>query len=80
MQQLSGSEGLGGTHTPAIKTLFFFISLLRSRGEESREENRILGPESVSAGVVDIGGLEDVVADVGGLLAIVGEEYSRREA
>jgi hypothetical protein len=80
MQQLSGSEGLGGIHTPATKTLFFFISLLRSRGEESREEKRIFGPESVSAGMVDIGGFEEVVASVGGLLDIVGEEYSRREA
>jgi hypothetical protein len=71
---------LGGTHTPATNTLFLFISLLRSKGEESREEKRIRGPESVSAGVVDIGGVVEVVADVGGLLAIVGEEYSRREA
>jgi hypothetical protein len=35
---------------------------------------------SVSAGVMDIGGGVEEVADVGGLLAIVGEEYSRREA
>lgn len=30
--------------------------------------------------MVDIGGFKEAVADVGGLLAIVGEEYSRREA
>jgi hypothetical protein len=29
---------------------------------------------------VDIGGRVEEVADVGGLLAIVGDEYSRREA
>lgn len=35
---------------PATRVLFFLISDRRSRGEESREENRIEGPESSVAG------------------------------
>lgn len=53
MQQLSGSSGLGGTQTPPTSLLFFRISDRRSRGEESREENKIDGSES---GVKDTGG------------------------
>lgn len=59
--------------------LFFWISERRSRGEERREEKRIEGPRS-SAGVEEIGGVEDEEAVVGGLEAMVGEDDSRREA
>jgi hypothetical protein len=62
--------------------LFFWISDRRSRGEESREEKRIAGPES-SAGEseeVDIGGCDEAEAVVGGLAMMVGNEDSRREA
>lgn len=63
--------------------LFFCISDRRSRGEERREENKIEGPGSsvgVDAGAVDMGGVEEEVADVGGLLAIKGVEDSNNEA
>jgi len=40
----------------------------------------MLGPESASAGTVDIGGAEEVVAVVGGLLVMAGVEDSRIEA
>lgn len=82
MQQLSGSSGRGGTQTPAIKTLFFWISDLRSRGEESREEKRIAGSGS-SAGSfswAENGGLVEGAADVGGFGFDVGVEDSRRDA
>lgn len=64
MQQLSGSSGFGGTKTPATNLLFFCISDRRSKGEESREEKRMLGSGS---GVEVMGGFEgDAV--VGGAL------------
>lgn len=80
MQQLSGSSGRGGTHTPATNTDFFWISVRRSRGEERREEKRILGSPGASERVVDIAGVEEGVAVVGGLLEIAGVEDSRIEA
>lgn len=40
----------------------------------------MLGPGSASAGVVDIAGVDDRVAVVGGLLVISGVEDSRIEA
>ena len=80
MQQLSGSPGLGGTQTPATSTDFFCISLRRSRGEERREEKRILGPSGASDRLVEIGGVDEGVAVVGGLLVIAGVEDSRIEA
>jgi len=80
MQQLSGSFGRGGTHTPATNTLFFCISDLRSSGELNREEKRMLGPGSSSAGFVEMGGAVEGVAVVVGLLVIVGVEESRIEA
>jgi len=80
MQQLSGSSGRGGTHIPATNTDFFWISERRSRGEERREEKRILGSGAASEGMVEIVGVEDAVAVVGGLLVIGGLEDSRIEA
>jgi len=58
--------------------LFFFISLRRSRGEESREEKSIAGPSSVSVEEED--GVGDDTETVGSLEAVFGEEDSRREA
>jgi len=61
--------------------LLRWISERRSRGEERREEKRIAGPESAAESEdVDTGGWEEGEAVVGGLLVIVGEEDSRREA
>ena len=80
MQQLSGSSGRGGTHTPATSTDFFCISERRSRGEESRDEKRILGPSAASDRVVEIAGVDEGEAVVGGLLVIAGVEDSRIEA
>jgi len=79
MQQLSGSSGRGGTHTPATNTDFFWISDRRSKGEESREEKRILGSGDESEGVVEIAGVVEGLADVGGLLVIAGVDNSRIE-
>lgn len=76
---MSGSSGRGGTHTPATKTDFFWISERRSRGEDRREEKRILGSSEESEGVVANVGVEGV-ADVDGLLVIAGVEDSRIEA
>ena len=82
MQQSSGSPGRRGTHTPATSTLFFWISDLRSRGEERRDEKRIAGPGSSSGFVswVEKGGVEEGDAVVGGFEVMVGVEDSRREA
>jgi hypothetical protein len=80
MQQLSGSPGRGGTHTPATRTDFFWISERRSRGEERREENRIFGSGGESEGGVGTAGVDEGVAVVGGLLVIAGMEDSRIEA
>ncbi len=80
MQQLSGSSGRGGTHTPATNTDFFCISVRRSRGDERREEKRILGPSVASDRAVEIAGLDEGVAVLGGLLVIAGVENSRIEA
>ena len=82
MQQLSGSSGLGGTHTPATRALFLRISLRRSRGEDSREEKSIAGPESSTCSLSEdvTSGLEDGEAVVGGLDFMLGVDDSRREA
>jgi hypothetical protein len=58
MQQLSGSSGRGGIHTPAIKLLLRCISDFRSWGDESREEKTIAGlePELSSDLLVDMAG------------------------
>jgi hypothetical protein len=80
MQQLSGSSGRGGTHTPATNTDFFWISDRRSRGEERRDEKRILGSSGAFERVVEIAGFEGGVAGVGDLIVITGVEYSRIEA
>lgn len=61
------------------------ISVRRSRGEESREEKRMLGPGSWSFGVVEMVGVVDGFAVVGGLevtciLADEGDCDSRIEA
>jgi len=80
MQQLSGSSGRGGTHTPATRTDFFWISERRSKGEERREEKRILGSGEALEGRVEIAGVEEGLAVVGGLLIIAGVEDSRIEA
>jgi hypothetical protein len=69
MQQLSGSSGRGGTNIPPINVLFFLISERRSRGEESREEKVIAGPESSVAVIGRFGG----EAVVGGWLEIGGD-------
>jgi hypothetical protein len=84
MQQLSGSSGRGGTQTPATKVLLRWISLRRSSGEESREENRIEGPESSVDSLSDEvdmpGSLAAEEAVVGGLLSGFWVEASRIEA
>ena len=80
MQQLSGSSGRGGTHTPATSTDCFWISVRRSKGEDRREEKRIEGPEPALTASVDIGGLEEGVAVMGGVLVIEGVVDSRIEA
>jgi len=80
MQQLSGSSGRGGTHTPATRTDFFWISERRSKGEERREEKRILGSGEALEGRVEIAGVEEGLAVVGGLLIIAGVDDSRIEA
>jgi len=67
---LSGSTGRGGTHTPATSVLLFMISVRRSSGEERREEKRMLGPGSWSFGVVEIAGVVEGSAVVGGLEVI----------
>jgi hypothetical protein len=54
---------------PAINVLCLCISLRRSNGEESREENRIEGSGAVSAGAAGISGAESLIV-VGGLEAI----------
>lgn len=59
--------------------LFFLISSLRSKGEESREEKRIAGSAGFSTGWEVMGGVEERLAVVGGLLVMVGEEDSRIE-
>ena len=80
MQQLSGSSGRGGTHTPAINVDFFWISDRRSSGEDSLEENSIEGSGVAFEAVTLIGGVEDGDAVVGGTLAMVGVEDSSIEA
>lgn len=86
MQQLSGSSGRGGTHTPATNLLLRWISDLRSRGDDSRDEKRIAGLElsaEPSAGlfvVVTVVGWLREEAVVGGLLLILGVGVSSREA
>jgi len=80
MQQLSGSSGRGGIHTPATSTDFFCISERRSRGDERREEKRIFGPSRASDRVVETVGVDEREAVVGGLLVIAGVEDSRIEA
>jgi hypothetical protein len=80
MQQLSGSSGRGGTHTPATNIDFFWVSERRSRGDERREENRIFGSGGESVGLVEKAGVEEGVAVVGGLLAISGVDDSRIDA
>lgn len=62
--------------------LFFLISLLRSRGEDRREEKRIAGPLSstVSESEEVMGGVELSAAVVGGFEVIGGVDDSRREA
>jgi hypothetical protein len=80
IQQLSGSSGRGGTHTPATSTDFFWISERRSKGEERREEKRILGSSGASERVVEIAGVQEGIAVVGGLLVIAGVEDWRIEA
>lgn len=64
---------------PATSVLFRCISLRRSKGEESRDENRMEGPGSGSGDVLDIGGAEESVAVVGGLEIMGGDEDSRIE-
>lgn len=83
MQQLSGSSGRGGTQTPASRVLLRWISDRRSSGEESREENKIAGPEGSASSSAELSGTEvgggvrgDAV--VGGLLFILGVGVSRR--
>lgn len=76
---MSGSSGRGGTHTPATSTDFFLISERRSKGEERREEKRILGSSGASERVVEIAGVEEGIAVVGGLLVIAGVEDWRIE-
>lgn len=76
---MSGSSGRGGTHTPATSTDFFWISERRSKGEERREEKRILGSSRASERVVEIAGVKEGIAVVGGLLVIVGVEDWRIE-
>jgi len=58
--------------------LFFCISERRSKGEESREEKRMRGPGSSSS--VEMGGVVEGEAVVGGADVMFGEEDSRREA
>lgn len=53
---MSGSSGRGGTRTPAIKVDFFIISERRSKGDESRDEKRIMGSSRAVAGVVLMAG------------------------
>ena len=70
---------------PAMRVLFFIISLRRSRGEESRDEKRIAGPwfrgSSASGGEEeDTGGCVEEGALVGGVEIMTGVEDSRREA
>lgn len=77
---MSGSSGRGGTHTPATSTDFFWISERRSKGEERREEKRILGSSGASERVVEIAGVKEGIAVVGGLLVIGGVEDWRIEA
>lgn len=85
MQQLSGSSGRGGTQTPATNVLLRWMSDLRSRGDDNREENIIAGLESLvepfaELVVVVVVGREREEAVVGGLLLILGVGASRREA
>lgn len=65
---------------PATSVLFLCISLRRSKGEESRDEKRMEGPGSGSGDMLDIGGAEELVALVGGLEIMAGEQNSRIEA
>jgi hypothetical protein len=80
MQQLSGSSGFCGTHTPATNTDFLSISERRSKGEDKRDEKIIAGPSVMDVDMVSIGAAEDRAFGVWGLLAIEGEELSRIEA
>ncbi len=59
MQQLSGSSGRGGTHTPAINVLFFSISDRLSAGPASREPN-------TTRAFANLSSLSVVGGDVGG--------------
>ena len=85
MQQLSGSSGRGGTHTPATNVLLFLISERLSNGDESREEKRIAGPESSTCSE-SVDWIEEEMkgdegeAVVGAFDAIEGMENSRSEA
>jgi hypothetical protein len=59
IQQLSGSSGRGGTHTPAIRVLLFSISARRSAGPASRDPNTTRAFAKVSSLSVlgrDVGG------------------------